>query len=165
MLRDMPGVFWRRIVCWAFQFAYCGVIRQLSLRLLFYPNRNPNSSHTSALRSTVHCSKVNTNAGFSPSVAPFSLLSFQLHAHLASAHNGRQNWGYTPSTGLSYNENGEEAVGGSGEDFLANGTSRAQAAAAAILRDEKEVTGPVWLKSGEGVSWEVISQDTSTAQM
>lgn len=108
---------------------------------------------------------------FSPSVAPFGLLSFQLHAHLAEKHNGRQTWGYTPSTGLSYNENGEEAVGGSGEDFLANGTSRAQAAAASLFKEEREkegereVKGPVWLKSEGDVSWEVISQDTSTAQI
>jgi hypothetical protein len=89
-------------------------------------------------------------------------LSFKLHKELAEEHNGREVWGYSQSTGMSYNQDMEEAVGGSGEDWLNNGTSRAQAANA---QAKAGAQGPVWLKKMEGGSLEVISQENSTAQM
>lgn len=51
-------------------------------------------------------------------------------------------------------------MGGSGEDWLADGTSRAQAA------KEEEVLsgkGPSWLRAKEGL--EVISKEGTVAQM
>ena len=89
-------------------------------------------------------------------------MSFKLHKDLADAHDGRRTWGYAPSTGisLSQDDDPESAVGGSGEDWLADGTSRAQA-----TNTEKSMTGkgPVWLKMKEGM--EVISQEETVAQM
>jgi hypothetical protein len=53
-------------------------------------------------------------------------------------------------------------VGGSGEDFLRNGTSRAQAAGARPARD---TNGPAWLTMAEDASLEIISRENSTAQI
>lgn len=63
---------------------------------------------------------------------------------------------------MSYSHDAEEAVGGSGEDWLSNGKSRAQAATA---QPQAGSNGPVWLKKAHGASMEVISQNNSTAQM
>lgn len=66
---------------------------------------------------------------------------------------------------MSYSQDTEDteaAVGGSGEDWLANGTSRAQAAA---TLDKMGAGGPAWLKKTDGGSMEVISREKSTAQM
>ncbi|KAF2444980.1 FAD dependent oxidoreductase [Karstenula rhodostoma CBS 690.94] len=99
---------------------------------------------------------------FAPSSASLGALSFRLHQELANAHEGRTTWGYAPSTGISLSsvEDNESAVGGSGADWLADGTSRAQA-----TKMEKSLSakGPVWLKMKEGM--EVISQDGTVAQI
>ncbi|KAH7138934.1 FAD dependent oxidoreductase [Dendryphion nanum] len=102
---------------------------------------------------------------FAPSVASLGTLSFRLHKELADAHNGRKTWGYSSSTGISYSQDiqdSEAAVGGSGEDWLRDGTSRAHAAG---VRDGGASTGPIWLKKSAGASMEVISQHSSTAQI
>ena len=98
--------------------------------------------------------------GFAPSSASLGALSFKLHKDLAGAHDGRRTWGYCASTGISLSQDTESAVGGSGEDWLADGTSRAQAA-----KEEKVISGkgPVWLKAKEGL--EVISKEGTVAQM
>lgn len=98
---------------------------------------------------------------FAPSVAQLGALSFQLHQELAERYNGQKVWGYSTSTGTSLSQE-SEVVGGSGEDFLSNGTSRAQAAGTA---PSVESAGPVWLKRTEGGSLEVISKESSTAQI
>jgi hypothetical protein len=102
--------------------------------------------------------------GFAPSNASLGALSFKLHKDLASAHNGRKTWGYSMSTGISLNEmqDSEAAVGGSGEDFLADGTSRAQATRS--KSSERKVV-PEWLKRADGGSLEEISTEGTVAQM
>lgn len=102
--------------------------------------------------------------GFAPSAASLGALSFRLHKELAEQYNGRKLWGYSESTGVSYTQgqDTDDAVGGSGEDWLSNGTSRAQAAGAKV---GKGSPGPVWLKRTDGSSMEVISQDHSTGQL
>ncbi|KAF2281491.1 FAD dependent oxidoreductase-like protein superfamily [Westerdykella ornata] len=105
---------------------------------------------------------------FAPSVASLGALSFKLHKELADKHDGRKLWGYSASTGISYSQySDEDAVGGSGEDWLFNGRSRAQAAAAAAAESQPKADqeGPVWLKRSEGATLEVISRDDSTAQL
>ncbi|KAJ4349810.1 uncharacterized protein N0V89_008429 [Didymosphaeria variabile] len=101
-------------------------------------------------------------SGFAPSSKALGALSFKLHKDLADAHDGRTTWGYALSTGISLSQDQDEesAVGGSGEDWLADGTSRAQA-----TRSEKSLSGkgPVWLKMKEGL--EVISQEGTVAQI
>ncbi|KAF2019636.1 FAD dependent oxidoreductase [Aaosphaeria arxii CBS 175.79] len=99
---------------------------------------------------------------FAPSSASLGILSFQLHKQLAESNNGRKIWGYSRSTGISYSQDTESAIDGSGEDWLSNGTSRAQAAG---TRHNVESNRPVWLKEVDGASLEVISHDRSTAQI
>lgn len=103
-----------------------------------------------------------TIIGFAPSNASLGALSFKLHKQLADAHNGRKTWGYCLSTGISLSQDSEAAVGGSGEDWLADGTSRAQA-----TNSKRTVgkSGPAWLKGTEDGSLEVISQRDTVAQM
>jgi len=85
-----------------------------------------------------------------------------LHKELAEAHGGREKWGYCKSIGTSLTYDGETAVGGSGEDWLSEGSSRVNAAE---LHEFAEGDGPAWLTRAKGSSLEIISQDGSVAQV
>jgi glycine/D-amino acid oxidase-like deaminating enzyme len=100
--------------------------------------------------------------GFAPSVAPLGALSFKLHKELAETHGGRDKWGYCKSIGTSLTYDGETAVGGSGEDWLRDGSSRANAAGSYQF---SEGDGPAWLTRAKGSNLEIISQDGSVAQV
>jgi glycine/D-amino acid oxidase-like deaminating enzyme len=97
-------------------------------------------------------------------VSSLGKLSFQLHADLAKAHSGRKIWGYSSSTGISLSQDSESAIGGSGEDWLENGTSRAQASNHNRPWEE-HVNGPEWLRRTQDGIMEVISRDGTTAQI
>ncbi|KAF2032335.1 FAD dependent oxidoreductase [Setomelanomma holmii] len=101
---------------------------------------------------------------FAPSVKSLGALSFKLHATLANAHNGRATWGYAHSTGISLNQDSESAVGGSGEDWLESGTSRAQLANHNRPWEEEQ-SGPGWLRRTKDGTMEIISQGGTTAQI
>jgi glycine/D-amino acid oxidase-like deaminating enzyme len=102
--------------------------------------------------------------GFAPSVSSLGALSFKLHADLANAHSGRTTWGYSQSTGISLSQDSESAIGGSGEDWLENGTSRAQLAN--YNRPwEEQAASPEWLRRTQEGIMEVISRDGTTAQI
>ncbi|USP73761.1 uncharacterized protein yc1106_01035 [Curvularia clavata] len=100
---------------------------------------------------------------FAPSVSSLGTLSFKLHAELAKAHGGRETWGYSSSTGLSFSQDSESAIAGSGEDWLENGTSRAQASQ--NRPREEQITRPEWLRGTQEGMMEVISRDGTTAQI
>ena len=102
--------------------------------------------------------------GFAPSVSSLGALSFKLHADLANAHSGRTTWGYSQSTGISLSQDSESAIGGSGEDWLENGTSRAQLANHNKPWGE-QAAGPEWLRRTQEGIMEVISRDGTTAQI
>lgn len=136
------------------------------------PDVDPHQIHIVESAAELFCSASGLAGGFlaadwyAPSVAPLGALSFRLHKELAENHNGRKQWGYCLSTGTSLSQdpdNNEDAVLGSGEDWLRNGTSRAQAAGGQDHFSEGE--GPAWLTLKAGSSLEVISQDKSTAQI
>lgn len=135
------------------------------------PDVDPSAIHIVESASELFCSASGLAGGFlaadwfAPSVAPLGALSFRLHRELAEKHDGRQKWGFCLSTGtsLSQDPDNEDAVLGSGEDWLRNGTSRAKAAGASDHFAEGE--GPAWLTLKSGSSLEVISQDESTAQI
>ena len=95
---------------------------------------------------------------FSSSVAPLGALSFDLHKELAEEHNGRDNWGYSRSTGTSLTETG----GKRGDDWLRDGNSRAEAAGE---HDFASGDGPAWLTGRGRGRVEVISEGVSTAQV
>ena len=106
--------------------------------------------------------RLTNQAGFAPSVAPLGALSFKLHKELAEAHGGREKWGYCKSTCTSLTYDSETAVGGSGEDWMRDGSSRANAAGA---YESAEGDGPAWLTRAKGANLEIISQDGSVAQV
>ncbi|KAF2828732.1 FAD dependent oxidoreductase-like protein superfamily [Ophiobolus disseminans] len=102
---------------------------------------------------------------FAPSVAPLGALSYTLHAQLANAHNGRTTWGYAHSTGISLSQDSEEeAVSGSGADWLESGTSRALLASHNRPWEEERIC-PEWLRRTKGATMEVISRGETTAQI
>ncbi|KZF21251.1 FAD dependent oxidoreductase-like protein [Xylona heveae TC161] len=100
---------------------------------------------------------------FSPATAALGALSFDLHKELAENFNGRERWGYSPSTSGSLNLSGV-AGGPRGEDWLRDGTSRAEAANAA-QQFFKEGEGPSWLTHPKGTDLELLSGGESTAQV
>jgi glycine/D-amino acid oxidase-like deaminating enzyme len=99
--------------------------------------------------------------GFAPSVAPLGALSFKLHKELAAKNNGRKIWGYSSSIGISLSRDSDDAVGGSGEDWMRDGTSRASAA---NTKNIAVSDSPAWLKK-DGGTQEIISREGSVAQV
>ena len=95
---------------------------------------------------------------FSPSQASLGALSFDLHKELAEQHNGAEKWGYCRSTGTSL----ADVKGKRGDEWLRDGTSRAEAAA---MHDFTAGSGPAWLTRSRNGKVEVISEDDSTAQV
>ncbi|KAF1921031.1 hypothetical protein BDU57DRAFT_584265 [Ampelomyces quisqualis] len=92
-------------------------------------------------------------------------LSYKLHAQLAQAHNGRTSWGYAHSTGISLSQDSEEdAVGGSGEDWLESGTSKAQLASYTRPWEEEDLDAE-WLPCRKDATMAVISRYGTTAQI
>jgi glycine/D-amino acid oxidase-like deaminating enzyme len=108
--------------------------------------------------------KSDKTIGFAPSVASLGALSFALHKRLADENNGRATWGYSPSTGISLSQDSESAIGGSGEDWLDNGTSRAEAVPVKQLADGAG-GAPEWLRRTQDGTIEVISREGTTAQI
>ena len=95
---------------------------------------------------------------FSHSLASLGVLSFDLHKELAELNNGAEKWGYCRSTGTSL----AVVKGKRGDEWLRDGTSRAEVAA---IHDFKYGCGPAWLKRSKGGKLEIISEDDSTAQV
>lgn len=99
---------------------------------------------------------------FGPSVASLGALSFDLHKQLAGQHGGREKWGWSPSTGTSLADSEQVGNGARGDDWLRNGTSRAEVAGEHNFVGGE---GPAWLTKQKGGSVEVISEGESTAQV
>ena len=96
-------------------------------------------------------------------MAPLGELSFKLHRELAERFNGREDWGYSKSTGISLSSGTDaDGGGGSGEDWLRDGTSRAEGKSGTKGIDGG---GPAWLKRSPGCSLDVITADESVAQV
>jgi len=97
---------------------------------------------------------------YGPATASLGALSFDLHKQLAAEHNGRENWGYSSSTGTSMTEG--PSNGKRGDDWLRDGGSRAEQSGTHEFTDG---VGPAWLTRRKGSRVEVISADDSTAQV
>ncbi|KAK0771120.1 hypothetical protein LTR91_022996 [Friedmanniomyces endolithicus] len=102
---------------------------------------------------------------FGPPTASLGALSFRLHKELAEANSGKDEWGYSRSTGASLAEGREKNRGaqGGGSDWLSEGGSRAQTAARHEFVGDK--VGPAWLTRREGDEVETIGADDSVAQV
>ena len=101
---------------------------------------------------------------FSSSVAALGALSFEEHKKLAEEFGGRQKWGYTKSSGVSYTVGRQDGKkGGRGEDWLREGASRANGLEATELSDGG--FAPRWLRRVQGDAVENIGGEESTAQV
>lgn len=100
---------------------------------------------------------------FAPALAPLGKLSYELHKQLAAEYNGKSRWGYMPGTALSLDVNPSGAGnGGTGYDWLRDGSSRALAASGSKV---VEVEIPEWLTKQNGGRVDVISGEDTVAQV
>jgi glycine/D-amino acid oxidase-like deaminating enzyme len=105
---------------------------------------------------------------FSPAVAPLGALSFDLHHLLAVENHGKEKWGYMQGTALSLDVSDAKAkrTGARGDDWLREGTSRAEVA---VKGDEPKMTvtdeAPAWLTKQRGGRVETISEEGTAAQV
>ncbi|KUJ09838.1 FAD dependent oxidoreductase-like protein superfamily [Mollisia scopiformis] len=108
---------------------------------------------------------------FSSPLAALGALSFEEHKRLAEKENGRENWGYMRSTGVSYTPGltgGRRTKRERGEDWLRQDASRADAAnesVSELLAGNEEEAGPRWLSRSEGDAMELIGEQGTTAQV
>jgi glycine/D-amino acid oxidase-like deaminating enzyme len=101
---------------------------------------------------------------FGPSLAALGALSFDEHRRLAEQHGGREKWGYAPATCVSYVAASATTSHVRGDDWLRDGTSRAEAAPPVVL-DSLSGKTPAWLRRVEGDIVELISDEGTTAQV
>ncbi len=99
---------------------------------------------------------------YGPYVSSLGALSFDLHKQLAEEHGGKEKWGWSRSTGTSLTQGADAGKGARGDDWLREGSSRAEVAGEHDFIDGQ---GPAWLTVQEGGRVEVISEGDSTAQV
>lgn len=103
---------------------------------------------------------------FGPGLASLGALSFVEHKRLAEAFDGATQWGYRPSTAVSYTPGAMAGkTGVRGEDWLRTGASRATAAQGPQDVEAASVLAPPWLKRTTGDSVSVIGEGDATAQL
>ncbi|KAH8886846.1 FAD dependent oxidoreductase [Thozetella sp. PMI_491] len=100
---------------------------------------------------------------FSPASAALGALSYEEHKRLAREHGGREKWGFSFTTSISYTTAQNAGSTKKGQDWLLEGTSRAGAAPA--ISDPLVENAPEWLRRVSGDSVELICADDSTAQL
>ncbi|TVY45615.1 putative oxidoreductase [Lachnellula subtilissima] len=104
---------------------------------------------------------------FSPSVAALGKLSFEEHKWLAEEFGGREKWGYSRSTGLSYTALKGSSIGKRGDDWLRQDSSRSDTAVglSEFADTHAGLLGPEWLSRSAGDKIDSISEEGSTAQV
>jgi glycine/D-amino acid oxidase-like deaminating enzyme len=100
---------------------------------------------------------------FSPSVAALGKLSFDEHRRLAEKFNGKEKWGYSQTTGVSY-ATGTRTKKGRGDDWLREGISRANTAGGSEFAGD-DTQYPSWLTRVHGDNIEVITGVGKAAQV
>lgn len=98
---------------------------------------------------------------FAPALAPLGKLSYELHKQLAAEYDGSRRWGYMPGMALSLDVNAS-GKGGTGYDWLRDGSSRALAASGTA---SGELKTPEWLTKQKGGRVEVISDEDTVGQV
>jgi glycine/D-amino acid oxidase-like deaminating enzyme len=151
-----------------------GIIGTATAYYLSEPSPNPSSIHIVESTPRLFASASGYAAGFlakdwfSSPVASLGELSFELHRQLAQEHNGQNRWGYASSTALSLAIDEGRVVGNGerGEDWLLEGTSRANVSAAAGKGSTLRGDGtPAWVTRRKGVTLEKISSEDGCAQV
>ncbi|KAF2167753.1 hypothetical protein M409DRAFT_53724 [Zasmidium cellare ATCC 36951] len=130
------------------------------------PNTRPDTIHLVEASTELFSSASGKSGGFvaedwfGPATASLGELSFRLHKELAEEFGGRDQWGYSRSTGTSLVDGGDGVEGG---DWLAEGGSRAQASG--VHEYTGHDTGPSWLKRRKGDTVESLSEPGGVAQV
>ncbi|KAL1875702.1 hypothetical protein VTK73DRAFT_9957 [Phialemonium thermophilum] len=103
---------------------------------------------------------------YAPDVSELGALSFEEHRRLAEAKGGREKWGYSPSTSISYAPpSGDGRTSRRrGDEWLRQGSSRAETATVSV-DDTEGRAAPAWLRRAAGDRVERISEDGTTAQV
>ncbi|KAM7205602.1 hypothetical protein V8F33_000928 [Rhypophila sp. PSN 637] len=106
-----------------------------------------------------------------PATAELGILSFEEHRLLAYKFGGREKWGYSGILAVGY-EAPSEGVSGKkkrGDDWLRDGTSRADAAPTSspdlTVEEAKHAKNPPWLRRRDGDRVEVVAEEGTTAQV
>jgi glycine/D-amino acid oxidase-like deaminating enzyme len=103
---------------------------------------------------------------FSSDVAALGKLSFAEHKRLAEEFGGREKWGYMKSQALSYSAGRSSGKNARGDDWLREGTSRAEASNESVSKFVAgEEDAPRWLSRTERGIVEVISEEGTMAQV
>lgn len=102
---------------------------------------------------------------FSPATTSLGALSFEQHRLLAEKHGGREKWGYSPTTTISYTSKPGGGPRKRGDDWLREGTSRADVATGTAVVDDLGGRTPKWLRRLAGDEVEIIGDHDSTAQV
>ncbi|KAM7208919.1 FAD dependent oxidoreductase [Naviculisporaceae sp. PSN 640] len=107
----------------------------------------------------------------SPATAELGVLSFEEHRRLADLYNGREKWGYCGTLAVGYDSSTDDSKRKRGDDWLRDGTSRADAAPSPSSEEEGNGgdggagISPPWLRRRDGDRVEVIADEGSTAQV
>ncbi|KAK4570148.1 hypothetical protein LTR86_002228 [Recurvomyces mirabilis] len=132
-------------------------------------NTRPDTIHLVEAADEMFASASGRGAGFlakdwfGQATASLGALSFDLHKELAEKHNGKKEWGYSPSTGTSLAEGSAPKDAPRGDDWLRTGGSRAEVAGSHSFSGD--AVGPAWLTRRKGDRIEVISEDATVAQV
>ena len=97
---------------------------------------------------------------FSPSVAPLGALSFALHEQLAETNDGMDKWGYMKGTAFSLDTTTSTSATGS-DDWLREGTSRAESSGHSRTSMLDASKPPVWLTRRKGMLEKISGLDTA----
>ncbi len=100
---------------------------------------------------------------FGSALASLGSLSFEQHRSLAEKYRGRERWGYSASTAVSYAAAPRGQSGKRGEDWLREGRSRAGVAPSTT--DDMAGRAPPWLQRQVGDQVELIGDDDTAAQV
>lgn len=98
---------------------------------------------------------------FAPALAPLGEYSFNLHGSLAAEQAGARTWGYMKGTALNLATEASKKTGTRGDDWLRDGTSRAETAAGTSQPTLAEA--PSWLTKQQGAELEQISDPDTVA--
>ncbi|CAJ0548875.1 Ff.00g024880.m01.CDS01 [Fusarium sp. VM40] len=98
---------------------------------------------------------------FHADLASLGALSFDEHEKLAKEYNGREKWLYTKSVTVNYELPRRKPKGFGGQDWLREGTSRAD-----LVEDKGEVrdkNSPPWLRRVKGDTLSLVDNGEGTA--
>ncbi|KAF2021564.1 nucleotide-binding domain-containing protein [Aaosphaeria arxii CBS 175.79] len=152
----------------------------IGLSIAYYLSQDPNSNRSIHIIDSAptllesasgYAGGFLTRDWFDPRLAPFGEFSFKLHRELAESSDGHRRWGYCGSHVYSLTLNGAPGAA-RGEDWLLEGTSRAQAVGRKtvghVSAPGESVNSdgtPSWITPQEEATWEVVAGTEDCGQL